>query len=227
MHNICELQKARDNWEKQHWNNKRMIIMQNNNQTNQTQDRGLRYGSFSDNARITQVCETIFKQYAPYYFEGSNVQKEALHMIFQKMSRCFCGDVNYDDNWVDICGYAQLVIDTLEKEDLNNKMMSMEDNNKVNTVELLEQRSKNYGSFEDVARIIQLCEGIFKQYAPSYYSSPNLHREVLHMITQKLARCFCGDVSFQDHWVDIIGYAQLVINELENQQEKDNEEDDA
>ncbi len=72
-------------------------------------ERGSRYGSFYDNARITQECENVFKS-APSYHKASDVQKEALHMIIQKMSRCFCGDTTYEDNWVDVVGYAENVL---------------------------------------------------------------------------------------------------------------------
>ena len=43
-------------------------------------------------------------------------QKEALEMIASKIARALSGDSNHLDNWVDIAGYAQLVVQKLEKE---------------------------------------------------------------------------------------------------------------
>ena len=34
-------------------------------------------------------------------------------MIQHKIGRILNGDPNYDDNWRDICGYSQLVLDEL------------------------------------------------------------------------------------------------------------------
>jgi len=82
-----------------------------------TQERSSRYGNFSGNARITQMCEDIFREFGPSYHQASDEQKEALHMILQKLSRAFCGDTTYEDNWVDIMGYAQCVLDSLIGEE--------------------------------------------------------------------------------------------------------------
>ena len=40
-------------------------------------------------------------------------QREALEMIAHKIGRILNGDPDYDDSWVDIAGYAQLVADRL------------------------------------------------------------------------------------------------------------------
>ena len=42
-------------------------------------------------------------------------QREALEMIQHKIARIINGDPNYADSWVDIAGYAQLVVNELEK----------------------------------------------------------------------------------------------------------------
>ena len=41
---------------------------------------------------------------------------EALDMIFHKIGRIGNGDPFYDDSWIDICGYSQLVVDELHGE---------------------------------------------------------------------------------------------------------------
>lgn len=40
-------------------------------------------------------------------------QREALEMIQHKIGRILNGDPDYDDNWVDISGYATLVVEEL------------------------------------------------------------------------------------------------------------------
>ena len=39
---------------------------------------------------------------------------EALHMIFHKIGRLVNGNPNHRDSWVDIAGYAQLVVDIID-----------------------------------------------------------------------------------------------------------------
>lgn len=77
-------------------------------------ERGSRYGSFSDNAYISQALCNIIR------YEGrsgrvsrhqpvlKDFQMEALEMIAHKIARILSGDADYADNWVDIAGYAQL-----------------------------------------------------------------------------------------------------------------------
>ncbi len=76
-------------------------------------ERGSRYGSFADNARISQELSALMvrelyrrnerKQLPLQYF-----QREALEMIFHKIARILSGDADYADNWIDIAGYAEL-----------------------------------------------------------------------------------------------------------------------
>lgn len=79
------------------------------------EERGKRYGKFTDHARITQEFKAL-----AYHFmeEGGKVmqpdQIEALDMIFHKIGRILNGDPDYADSWVDIAGYAKLVADRLE-----------------------------------------------------------------------------------------------------------------
>lgn len=108
----------RDKWEQQHWNNKDIIIMTDTKKVttdNVKQERGKTYGKFADNAFVTQQAENVFKIYCPNYENATCTQKEALHMILQKLSRCFCGNTSYEDNWVDIVGYSKCVIEDLQE----------------------------------------------------------------------------------------------------------------
>jgi hypothetical protein len=74
-------------------------------------DRGKRYGSYSIHASVTQAIKGIIYQYGKDKYTPA--QREALDMIAHKIGRIVAGDPNYDDSWVDIAGYAQLVVDDL------------------------------------------------------------------------------------------------------------------
>jgi hypothetical protein len=78
-------------------------------------ERGNRYGDFSSNATTTQLIKQAINlgdttDKLLFY------QREALEMIAHKISRIVNGDANYMDSWVDIIGYAQLVIDKLQRD---------------------------------------------------------------------------------------------------------------
>ena len=77
-----------------------------------TEERGTTHGSFSANARVSQELK------ATIHCENSNmtnVQREAIDMICMKLSRIASGHANHIDNWRDIQGYSQLVINELEE----------------------------------------------------------------------------------------------------------------
>ena len=93
------------------------LVENRHSSTDILEERGSRYGRFEDNSLVTQQCEDIFKTCAPNYFKLLPIQREALHMIIQKLSRAACGDALYADNWVDICGYAECVVRHLEENE--------------------------------------------------------------------------------------------------------------
>ena len=69
--------------------------------------RGNTYGDFSENARVSQRLEAFLRGTAGWH-ALSEVQKEALKFIVQKISRILTGNPDYKDNWHDIAGYATL-----------------------------------------------------------------------------------------------------------------------
>lgn len=71
------------------------------------------YGDFTKNAEIAQTLKYFIKQ-GDSYNNMSVVQCEALDMIVHKIARIVNGDPNYIDNWIDLCGYSQLVINEIE-----------------------------------------------------------------------------------------------------------------
>ena len=76
------------------------------------EERGKRYGVFSGHANVTQTLKDVIANGARWEYLN-NSQREALDMIAHKIGRIVNGDPNYADSWVDIAGYAQLVVDEL------------------------------------------------------------------------------------------------------------------
>ena len=74
-------------------------------------ERGNRYGSFSDNARDTQLVYTLLT-----HAEMPKELKEAIHMICHKLARVRHGDCMHADNFIDIAGYATLASNWIEEQ---------------------------------------------------------------------------------------------------------------
>ena len=82
-------------------------------------ERGSRYGEFTGHARVTQRLKLVIYEELVARSKGLDAdQQEALDMICHKIGRIVNGDPNYDDSWVDIAGYAQLVVKRLRGEEL-------------------------------------------------------------------------------------------------------------
>jgi hypothetical protein len=75
---------------------------------------------------------------------------------------------------------------------------------------LLNEREKTHGDYADVACVAQALKFALA-YGPTE-ELPDVHRESLDLICTKIARIVCGDHNEPDHWIDCIGYAQLVLN---------------
>lgn len=71
------------------------------------------YGSFTKNAEVSQMLKYFMTQ-GTNYKQMPVAHREALEMIVHKIARIVNGDPNYIDNWIDICGYSQLVIDEIK-----------------------------------------------------------------------------------------------------------------
>lgn len=90
--------------------------------------RGSRYGDFSDHAGLAQGLLFRLQTFnkpdtgmiegfrVPWRHDLNDVQRQAITVIMDKIARILSGDPNYDDNWIDIQGYAKLVQDRLPKE---------------------------------------------------------------------------------------------------------------
>ena len=77
--------------------------------------RGATHGEFRDHAGLTQGLKRVFYEIgmAKTLPELSDIEREALDMIFHKIGRIGSGDPHVADHWVDIAGYAKLVADRL------------------------------------------------------------------------------------------------------------------
>lgn len=76
--------------------------------------RGSRYGPFTGHAEVTQRLKNVIKLELDVRAKDlEHDQQEALDMICHKIGRIVNGDADYDDSWIDIAGYAQLVADRL------------------------------------------------------------------------------------------------------------------
>lgn len=84
--------------------------------------------------------------------------------------------------------------------------------------EVLEERGKRYGGWREHAECAIQIKRAISYYSPCRILLP-YQRESLDMIAHKMARIICGDPNYVDSWLDIAGYAQLVVNELRRRQE--------
>ena len=80
---------------------------------------------------------------------------------------------------------------------------------------LLAEREGRYGAYKDHARISQGLKHVMIG-TDGWQALYPYQKEALEMIAHKIARVLNGDPSYVDNWTDIAGYAQLVVNELEN-----------
>lgn len=79
-------------------------------------DREKRYGDYSDVSDTSQRIKNVLRQSLGWE-ELYQVQRESLDMIANKIARIVNGDKDYVDSWVDISGYAQLVVDRIKDLD--------------------------------------------------------------------------------------------------------------
>ncbi len=118
-------------------------------------ERGKRYGDFTDHAKIAQGLQKVMQNsYTVVYGDQcvssernwgklDDVQRQALTVIADKIARILSGDPNYDDNWIDIQGYAKLAQDRLPKQlDLFDKQPTAEKSIAISKAEAYDLRDK-------------------------------------------------------------------------------------
>lgn len=81
-------------------------------------------------------------------------------------------------------------------------------NKHKNVKNLLDERDSTHGAFTDNARLSQQLKEVFRDDPGWQYLDP-IHREAIDHICGKFGRIMAGKPTFDDHWDDISGYAQL------------------
>lgn len=78
------------------------------------EERGKRYGNYLHQTEISRDIKDAMKLDLAKLEPD---QLDALEMIAVKISRILNGDPDYIENWRDICGYSQLIVDRLGQTD--------------------------------------------------------------------------------------------------------------
>jgi hypothetical protein len=78
----------------------------------------------------------------------------------------------------------------------------------------LAERGSRYGSFTGHAAITQRIKRVM-QSSPNWETLADDQSEALDMIAHKIGRILNGDPNYHDSWHDLVGYAKLVADRLE------------
>jgi hypothetical protein len=82
----------------------------------------------------------------------------------------------------------------------------------MKTEDILNEREKTHGDFEEVGRVYQHLKLGLELSRNSVHLKSDFHapqKSALEMICLKMARIVCGSHNHADHWDDIAGYAML------------------
>lgn len=79
--------------------------------------------------------------------------------------------------------------------------------------EVLAERGSRYGSFSGHAAITQGIKAWMKD-TPKWSDLSDSQKEALEMVAHKIGRILNGDPNYLDSWVDIVGYTQLIVDQL-------------
>lgn len=89
----------------------------------------------------------------------------------------------------------------------------------------LNERGGTHGQFKHNSEYSQSLKRLIRQTRNSGVFS-DIQQEALDMICHKISRICAGDPNFDDHWRDIAGYAQLVVDSIHSQQAENNASSD-
>lgn len=82
-----------------------------------------------------------------------------------------------------------------------------------NIDKILNERGSRYGKFTGLSLIAQNIKSAMR-HSPNWQRLPEDMKEALEMIATKMGRVLNGDPTHLDHWIDVTGYAQLVVDRL-------------
>lgn len=80
-------------------------------------ERGARYGSFEEHAKIAQSIQDSYRIYPEKWDKLPPVLKQGLTTIADKIARMLNGDHLYADNIHDLGGYSKLMEDWVKKQE--------------------------------------------------------------------------------------------------------------
>jgi hypothetical protein len=80
---------------------------------------------------------------------------------------------------------------------------------------LIKDRRGTHGNFYEQSWLSQELKKIARQ-GVRWDDLTCMQKEALQMILHKLSRILSGDPNCVDHWLDIQGYSQLIIDRLDN-----------
>lgn len=78
----------------------------------------------------------------------------------------------------------------------------------------LDAREKTHGSFAEHARITQDLKRA-AQRSLNWNKLNDVQAEAIDMTLHKIGRILAGNPNERDHWFDIVGYNQLVVDEID------------
>ena len=78
----------------------------------------------------------------------------------------------------------------------------------------LNEREQTHGKYDEHASITQCLKDTLHHTDGWDLLSPS-QKETLEMTAHKIGRILAGNPNTTDHWVDICGYNQLIVNQLE------------
>ena len=83
----------------------------------------------------------------------------------------------------------------------------------------LTERGNRYGTFDSNAALSQTLKQTLHT-APNWNSLPNYMKEALEMVMHKISRLLNGDFTYTDNVIDILGYTQLMLDEMNRENAK-------
>jgi len=87
----------------------------------------------------------------------------------------------------------------------------------TDTQQIIKDRHKTHGDYRKVFDLSQFIKAHLRSGNQQLAINRDMavHLEALDMIAVKIARITHGDPNEIDHWQDIAGYAQIVVNHIE------------
>jgi len=100
------------------------VIHPTNDQVNATLDeRQKTHGDYEEHARITQRLKMVVRSELRARGGVLNFQQqESIDMILHKIGRIISGNPDYADHWLDIAGYATLIVRSLERQSASHSL---------------------------------------------------------------------------------------------------------